>query len=652
MKNLLFFFFILVCHIAFSQVKRTFPQNEINAGLNNSYLNKGVATPARTTGSTIVSVSGILQLEKIKSSISLTSLKSALRRSNGTFQQGDTVIVGVVPHDTLRITGTYLNNGPIIVANDGVLIIHNAHATIIGDIYAFGMGRILADSSSLSFPQQYFYQLGIIAAQQSYIHIESCTLSFSGMSHSMEALDTATVELINNTNNDWTTAGVYGHAAFIVNGTNLAGEYILNEYGNLFFSHVNTLLLWHQFSASAVVNFAFPKGDTLNHYLFNSSVSGVSGVNYSASVDSSFNVSWGMMPANGSDITISNSTIRTIGAWFDHGDTAKASGLVNNSAYTDFVAPLNDRNLHLVNCSVQTWSLYIFDSSRVTISGCILGEVGSQGRSVVQSSNFFLDGSGGYFWATDTSLIVAGNMGATANVRSERYGFFLLAYSSVTSGIASAIGNSVLAVVQSAVPQDPVAYDGAVAWLANISQPATAVANTIVPVTGSAWIDEGPLGSYMHYGSYSLYYQLSGAVNWTNLVKDSTIEIRNTNLAMWNTNGLADGNYLLMLVLKNNLGDSVQAMKGVTLLPSILNVSELKENYLNIWPNPVKNQLSIKNEEAKNTNISIFNVFGQQVQSLVITGNGKTDVSALSSGIYFVEATGDNKRWVGRFVKE
>src|SRR6185312_12987572 len=41
-------------------------------------------------------------------------------------QSHDSIFVGVVPHDTLRITGNWHHNGPILVLNDGVLIFKNA----------------------------------------------------------------------------------------------------------------------------------------------------------------------------------------------------------------------------------------------------------------------------------------------------------------------------------------------------------------------------------------------------------------------------------------------------------------------------------------------------------------------------------------------
>jgi hypothetical protein len=577
-------------------------------------------------------------------------------------QQIDTLFVGLVPNDTLNISGTYTHNGPVFILNNGVLKMHNASFTNIGDVYVFQSGRLLADSSTLFFPQQYFYQRALIAAGAGYVHLETCSLNYGGYSHNMVAADSATVEMNNIYFYDWTTAGLYGKPVVKINGANLTGEYIMTDEATAEFKNVNTLLLWHHFPDSAIINYSFPDGGNLNNFTLNNGVPGISGIGYSESVDSSQNIWWGLMPVNGSDVTISNSVIRTIGAWFERGDSVTASGLIDNSNYSNFTAPLTDRNLHLVNSSVQTWSLYVFDSSKVTIGSSILGEVGCMGHSSVTSSQFFLDGSGGYFWATDTSFLVASSVNATSHIRSERNGIFIFGYGTVSNGIASAIGNSVLIVVQSGLPQDPVPYEGGCAWFANIGQASPAFVDTTVNITGSAWIDQGPLGSFLDFGSYSMYYQPQGAPTWTNLVSGSPTEIRNNVLSAWNTYGLMSGNYLLKLVMKDNLGDSVEAIKMVTLLPTIIYVEELsKDNSIvKIFPNPVSqySTFEFSLQQPASSYLYIYDVWGQKRETLLIpeSANGiqklRFDAAKYPKGIYFYSLSSGGNTSRGKFVVE
>jgi len=566
----------------------------------------------------------------------------------------DTVYVGAVPHDTLVITGTYTHNGPIFVFNDGVLIFYHATVVNTGDVYVFQNGTLLADSSSLTFPQDYFYQRSLIVVQQGIAWFHECSFNYSGMQHSLVVGDAGQVGMESVHQNDWTTAGVYGGGTVWLHGVNLGGEYILSDSSTSYFNNVDTLLLWHKVPQTGVLNFAFPLGDTVSNYLFSDAVPGVNGVQYQAYADSCYNVMWGLMPVNGSDMNISNSNIRAVGAWFERGDSTSVTGVFNNTFYPNVVVPFTDRNIHLTNTFVQTWSLYAFDSSQVAITNCTLGEIGTQQKARILSQQFLLDGSGGYFWATDTSVIFASEVTIYSTARSERNGTFVLSYSNMPFSTPSSIQTSLFISVQNTLPYDPVPFDASTMWLQNIETPATVHADSIIPVTGSAWIDQGPLGSFIDFDSYSLDYQLVGDPSWTNIVSDSAVEIRHNILGNWNTNGLAAGNYLLRLVVKNNYADTVEAFKLVTLLPGITTgVKENKELQAAVFPNPVTEQLNIYVTENTEATIDIYNLLGQSQASATMSGTRKSiDVSALAPGSYIVEIRSGDKISRQRFIKK
>ena len=88
------------------------------------------------------------------------------------------------------------------------------------------------------------------------------------------------------------------------------------------------------------------------------------------------------------------------------------------------------------------------------------------------------------------------------------------------------------------------------------------------------------------------------------------------------------------------------------------NASAVENVFLNeivIYPNPVKNQLRIKNYELREGDFTIFNVAGQAVgaglkpdQKPDHNGEITIDVSHLPSGVYFIKAG----NMVGKFIKE
>lgn len=628
-----------------------FPQKKINAGLQAAYLQSQQLQHTSLNKHSLPS--GVFQmLNKIQKPHFDINDFAGERSSNM-----DTTYVGLNVNDTLIITGNWTATGPILVFNSGVLIFQNANATILGNMYAFQNGKIFADSSTLSFPQQYFYEHMLLTADSAYLEFNNCTLDYSGLSHSLFAANTSTL-MLNNTNNvDWTTAGVGGSPTVTINGTNLAGEYILSDRATFNFSHAHTLLLWHYLPDSAIVNYSFPQGDSLYAYTFDNSTPGVNGVGYSVTADSCYDVWWGLMPVNGSDVTISNSTIRAIGAWFQFADTVAVSGITNNSTYTNFTAPLADRNIHLINSSVQTWSLYTFDASSITINGCIVGEVGSQGHSNVTATSSFCDGSGGYLWATDTSLVVASLSTTTSNVRSERNGFMVFGYGAISLGNATAINNSVLIIVQSTLPQDPIPYDGSNAWLANIVPPAgTQYTNSNVTIGGSAWIDQGPLGSWLDFGKYQLFYQLTGNTTWTAINTPAFTEVHNNTLASWNTTGLSAGNYIVKLLLYDNQNDSVEAIKNIVLLPGVTGIEDISENVLQVSPNPSCDNITFTfpSQLPENISLTIFDAAGKQVEVFTMNEIPPSkklilNVKDKKPGIYFYQYNTNGKISNGKF---
>ncbi|HWY97923.1 MAG TPA: hypothetical protein VNY36_02450, partial [Bacteroidia bacterium] len=90
----------------------------------------------------------------------------------------DTLIVGVKPYDTVTITGVLTHNGPIWVALNGLLIIKHANLTNMGDLVVFNNGRVIIDSSTVSFPQAYFYQRSLTIVNKGNVNISNTTLSY------------------------------------------------------------------------------------------------------------------------------------------------------------------------------------------------------------------------------------------------------------------------------------------------------------------------------------------------------------------------------------------------------------------------------------------------------------------------------------------
>jgi len=80
------------------------------------------------------------------------------------------------------------------------------------------------------------------------------------------------------------------------------------------------------------------------------------------------------------------------------------------------------------------------------------------------------------------------------------------------------------------------------------------------------------------------------------------------------------------------------------------------QNSLQIYPNPVRNQLNllIKNDQNEVLNLQIVSLHGKVVlnQTLTLAGKHTIDVSQLPQGIYLCRVQGGITTSVSRFVKK
>ena len=564
------------------------------------------------------------------------------------------LIIGATPGDSLIITGEWLCTVDILVFGDGILRFKNADVTLLGDLYVWGeTAEITADSSTLYIPQLYFYQRTILAAGAGKVKFSHVTLDFSGLSHNIVAADSSVFEFTDVTKKGFSTNGLSGKARYKINGTNLAGEFVIGDKCELDFKNANTVLLWHEVPETGVFHINFPPAGDVSAYDFNPDLPGISHIDYHIKLENCTDVMWALMPANGSDVDISDSEIRAIGLWFLAKDPVNVNGLVNNSVYTDFTSSLSDRNLRLRNTTVQTWSLYAMKESEISVTGCILGEIGSMGTSEVATTSVFVDGSGGFMWANDTTFFMAFQTPLTTHVRSEKNGILIYAYSPLTMGTALAIGNSTLLCIQSSLPEEPAALDKASVWNVNIASPSSGNTNSAIPVKGWALIDRAPDCIHPDMDWYQLFYSTPENDTMIAITPKITTEKRNDTLAVWNTVGLKPGQYLLHLRVSNaaEMPVTVDAVKTISINPGVFGIGEREIAELKIFPNPVTDILHCDFPCSKSL-VTISNSSGSIVwQGYPEKGSSTIDVKHLPAGLYILTIFDNGRMGKAKFIK-
>jgi hypothetical protein len=547
----------------------------------------------------------------------------------------DTLIIGETANDSVVITGTWVHNGPIFIIGDGKLVFNNANATILGDIWVWGnTAAFISNNSTLYIPQQYFYQRSLVAAGNARFQITNTYMDFSGLSHNFVVTDSAQFILKNVTKNGFATNGLSKKGEIHIDSTNVAGEFVCTDQVKVSFRKAHTVLLWHHVPNGGILTHTFPAPDTVLSYQFSDALPGVQNIGYQIQVDTCTDVMWALMPASGSNTTVANSTLRAIGVWFEAPGTMSVSGLVNNTTYSDFTPTMTDKILHLTNCFVRTWNIYTFRQSEIQLTGSIVGEIGSMGKSKVTGQNIMVDGSGGYTWANDTSALICFNASVVNDFRATGNGMAILAYSSLLNGVAMATGQAVLIVNQCSLPELPIAYDNSCVWFNNIEHPASGYQHSMIPIVGSSYIEKSATSPLMGFSWYQLFYKKSIDTTWIPITERIFSAAKDTVMAEWNTTAIAPDSYQLKLVLCDNTIDSnkVEAIKAINILPSVVGISTTPSDNNSLFFDS-DSQTLVVSENLIGNSLSIYSIDGRLLQ---ISEISKTDLSLphFSDGIY------------------
>jgi len=627
-----------------------FPQQQLNEALQKAWAEKNIAAPFTRTHdeANTAKHSGIYHLLQQSASAGLQL---------DTLRTGGILYVGNTAHDTLVVTGTWQNNGPVAVVNDGVLIFNNATATISGSLIVVGDGQVLATNSSFLFPQQYFYEWGLEGDGHGLLQMRHCTLDFNNMATPWSFADSSTVNLQNvYFTSSASTIGLNGHSSFIVDTANLLGEIVVTDTTLLSLRNVDTVIVWHHIQRGAGLTWTFPDGYQLSHYAIGPDSTGVSGLQYTIELDNIAQVHWALMPENLTNVNISNSTIRSVAVIYRGTETGTAQGLVDNSTYVTSPTFFSDRTFQLSDCSVETWAVYPTDTTYVDITSCILGEIGTSGHGHTSCSSMFCDGTGGYFWASGFGFQSASGCSFSCAVRAEQGGTVLIGFGAIAAATGYAIDSGLLFLIQTPTISPPIAYDGSDIWVGTLP-PQTADSGYTVPLTGSAYILRGPTSDLMSFASYYVVYQLQGDTTWTITDSVHTTAVNTNTLVNWNTTGLATGHYNMELIIKDNYDDSVTVPSGLDVVigtPTTTGVANISGNDLKVFPNPATDQLTITGDQMQVSKISLINMLGQRVLDYDGTGVSplNIDISDLPAGIYIYQITVGNGRVVeGKVVK-
>ncbi len=581
----------------------------------------------------------------------------SLTQRNG--KSTDTLVIGLTPGDSMYVTGSYFNDGPIIVYNDGILVFENAQALINGDIFVWGdHAKMTIKNSNMHFPQAYIYERKMGAVGSAKILIENSTLNYSGLSHDLIITGTSKITWRNINNIGFTTCGLSENAEIEIDSTNQAGEFIMMNQAKASFSRAKTVLIWHHIPENAEITTSFPDGTSIASFELDSSIAGIENIAYSYSISNSTDILWGLMPEPGSVCNISNSQIRAIGVWFKNQPNYQVSGLVNSSQYSSFTAPLNGHSIQLTNSFVRTWSLYMFENALGTVENCILGEIGTFANSKADITNSMIDGSGGYFFSTDQSISTNSFSHLNCDFQSKGNAFAIMAYSGQNWGRCIAKDKSIMIIDQSSISDIPEYYNDALVWYQKLEGSSNLFTDYSNSIVGSAWINKASNYYPLEFGWYKLDYRRNDSEIWLPICDPVYNEVYSSELCQWNTSGLQAGSYVIRLTTFDNTIDSnmVEGMKVYNLSP-YNSVSETQNNsQFIIYPNPTKSQFSIESNSSLNiAELFMYDLFGRLVwykkpNNNILSNRIMVDFENHHNGIYYLKIKDNSENFTTKKV--
>ena len=420
--------------------------------------------------------------------------------------------------------------------------------------------------------------------------------------------------------------------------------------------------MWLVLPENSSVDLALPGDSLVTNWAFSDNLPGINGTGWEASIENCTQVMWGLISISGSDAVFRDTDFRTIGLMFTRSDSINVSNVTNQSAHSDETVNIGDRDLRLIDSTVQTWSVYGSLSAIVNIQNSILGEIMAMDSSRIWVDNTICDGSGGYAGAFQNSFVVFTNSLIRSQLIARNNGILLAAMSSVLGTDIAADENAIMFLANTERFVEPEAHDSAVIFEAQMPCFEGEI-NGSVPIYGTARILSGP-NSPVEFAGYKIYYSPPSEPDKRLLVQPLETEmVLDGVLAEWNTKSLEPGNYTTILCLYHNFGDSIAMGSWARLnetAPVFKNINdntlqfELGQNY----PNPFNGITVVPFilPEPSGISVALYDIRGRRIKTIRFPEFGagehtiKISGEDLPSGQYYYVVSGDHFKRAGTMM--
>lgn len=284
---------------------------------------------------------------------------------------------------TVEISGDGVGQGEIRVKNGKLRI--TANRFVFAGKIVVENGELEIAGGVVSLNGRFAHDLGIVGAARSTVRIREAVI-VNNFVHGIAVRDGSRLEIEKTSCPlNWFTVDVQEGGAVLLDEAGRPGEFVMSEKAKLTVDSCDFVLVWLSPTEQTL---KLPKGAEIDHWVLASQVT----------ILKSRNVMWGLLSEPGSKVVIEEGELTAVGVLFDGGE----------HAITDLKKlGLTDRTLDTEKAYVKTWNFYPAGTTKLSITGCTVGEVIAFGEARVTFQDSTCDGTGGYFRAEGKSVVRA-----------------------------------------------------------------------------------------------------------------------------------------------------------------------------------------------------------------------------------------------------
>ncbi len=431
--------------------------------------------------------------------------------------------------------GSLFLNGHLSVSDDAQVVVNGGFFHLDGKdthIVLTQRGSLaIVNGATLHFIQEYVHQHAINAHDDSNVFLFQAKVDSDGSAETIELTENAAYTAIATDFKDWTTWYMWNDSHLTLNDVGIGGDIVFYDSPTIDVKNSIGVMPWMYFPAGAVGDLTLPDTRDCQATSVKIDNSVVEGIDWSLSIENSYCVALGINPYPGSDITIrdtylSMAMIRLTGDRIYH----IPGEFVNNQYHADHTfTSIPDRQLRLINSTVQWWKVDAHENARVIASDLVFSEMMVVDNARMWISNSTCEGQTIHLGALDDAVVYFkdGEVWSYASSWNNATMIFedslfdhtraeyLYQYTNIAHQQSRmyAINTDFVSPPEDPEGALPQAVDSALVMFVKLPNLSPAPVSAWIPISGQAWIDHGPLNS-TRFKAYTLAIRPKGGLAW------------------------------------------------------------------------------------------------------------------------------------------